>query len=193
MASSKPRPKSRRPSPPAGGGRRAPGAVGSKKKKTRGGSAGSSRAARKPGPEVALFRKLKSADGQAVVLILGERRQGKLRTRRQLLELAPSSGPAARRRKPPPAREAVRRARLASICAGLGHRARLEIVAALLHGAATYRELVELTGAKPGPLYHHLSQLRLAGLLQASARDRYVLTETGKKAGLTCLALGKLI
>lgn len=144
-------------------------------------------------PGTSLFRKLTRAYGSGVCLVLAERGCGKLRVKRGLLEFEAADGSAARGRKRPSELEKAGRTQLARICAGLGHAVRVQIVATLLPGPATYRELADLTESKPGPLYHHLNQLRLAGLLDSPGRDAYALTAAGRKAALTWLALSKLL
>jgi len=126
-------------------------------------------------------------------VVLAERSRGKLRTKRGLLEVAPVGSSAGRSRKRPADRELAGWTQIARISAALGHAVRMQIVATLLHGPATYRELADLTESKPGPLYHHLNQLRLAGLLDSPARDTYTLTEAGRKAALVCMALAKVL
>jgi len=62
----------------------------------------------------------------------------------------------------------------------------------LLEGPSTYRGLHRITGLKAGPLYHHINQLRLAGLLRPKQRDLYDLTRGGRNVILGALTLTKL-
>ncbi len=82
---------------------------------------------------------------------------------------------------------------LAAVLAALGSVHRLTILAQLLEGPATYRALGSRTHLKAGPLYHHINQLRLAGLVGPKTRDTYVLTRAGRNAILTAVAMRSLI
>lgn len=77
------------------------------------------------------------------------------------------------------ARPAGRR-RLAGLLAAVSNSHRLTILTKLLEGPATYRAMQKATGLKVGPLYHHVNQLRLAGLLAPKQRDLYRLTPAGR-------------
>lgn len=77
--------------------------------------------------------------------------------------------------------------------AAVGHAQRSKIMAKLLEGPATYRALQRVTKLKAGPLYHHVNQLRLAGLMLPKERDLYELTRGGRNLILTVMAMGKLI
>ena len=57
------------------------------------------------------------------------------------------------------------------------------------HGGATYADLKAATQLQPGPLYHHINGLRLAGLIGPKTRGRYVLTEMGVQAALAARVL----
>ncbi|MGB9626532.1 MAG: hypothetical protein ACPMAQ_16885 [Phycisphaerae bacterium] len=82
---------------------------------------------------------------------------------------------------------------LAAVLAALGSVHRLAILAQLLEGPATYRALGSRTRLKAGPLYHHINQLRLAGLVGPKTRDTYVLTRAGRNAVLAALAMRSLL
>jgi len=82
---------------------------------------------------------------------------------------------------------------LAGVLAALGSVHRLTILAQLLEGPATYRALRRRTSLRAGPLYHHINQLRLAGLVGPKARDTYVLTRAGRNAVLAALAMQSLV
>ncbi len=77
--------------------------------------------------------------------------------------------------------------------AAVGHVQRARLMVKLLEGPATYRALQRITGAKPGPLYHHVNQLRLAGLILPKQRDLYELTRGGRNLILAAIAVGPLI
>ncbi len=81
----------------------------------------------------------------------------------------------------------------AEVCAALGHPMRLAVLAKLLEGPATYRQLQQTTGLKPGPLYHHVNQLRLASLVLPRRRDLYEMTRGGRNALLLVLAAVPLV
>jgi hypothetical protein len=81
----------------------------------------------------------------------------------------------------------VEHKRLAELAAGFAHPQRVILVRALMEGASSYRQIRMALGAKAGPLYHHVKQLRLCGLLQVGPRDVYRLTEAGQlAAGVLC-------
>lgn len=77
--------------------------------------------------------------------------------------------------------------------ATLGHAQRLRIMLKLLEGPGTYRTLQKATKLKVGPLYHHVKELRLAGLLLPKQRDLYELTRAGRNLILLALAAGTLV
>lgn len=77
--------------------------------------------------------------------------------------------------------------RLAELATGFAHPQRVILVRTLMQGATSYRQIRMALGAKAGPLYHHVKQLRLCGLLQVGPRDVYRLTEAGQlAAGVLC-------
>lgn len=77
--------------------------------------------------------------------------------------------------------------------AALGCEVRSRIMNKLLAGPATYKALQKVTKLQAGPLYHHVNQLRLAGLLLPKQRDLYELTRGGRNLLLGVLALAPLI
>lgn len=83
--------------------------------------------------------------------------------------------------------------RVAAAAAGLAHAARTTILMYLLGGPATHKALVARTGLDGGPLYHHLRELRSAGLIGPKQRDIYELTRPGRRAILAGLALAKAV
>ncbi len=83
----------------------------------------------------------------------------------------------------------TRREKLSATLAALAHPTRVSLVVKLLEGPATYRALQKVSGAKAGPLYHHINQLRLAGLIMPKERDLYALTRGGRNVVLGTLVL----
>jgi predicted transcriptional regulator len=75
----------------------------------------------------------------------------------------------------------------------VGHAKRAQLLGKLLDGPATYRALQRVTRLKPGPLYHHVNQLRLAGLILPKQRDLYELTRGGRNLILAVMAVAPLI
>lgn len=84
-------------------------------------------------------------------------------------------------------------ARLAAVLAAVGSPHRLKVLVKLLEGPATYRSLQKSTRLKAGPLYHHIAQLRLAGLIGPKQRDLYDLTRGGRNLVLVALTLPSLV
>jgi len=80
---------------------------------------------------------------------------------------------------------------MAAILAAMGHVQRLRIMLKLLGGDATHKLLSKETGLKPGPLYHHIRELRSAGMIGPKIRDLYTLSDTGRRVLLTILAMWK--
>lgn len=89
-------------------------------------------------------------------------------------------------------RRNVRVDRVARIMGVLGSGHRLQILGRLAGGAARYRGLVKTTGLSAGPLYHHVNQLRLAGLVRPKERDLYEITPKGLRCLLLAAALGRM-
>jgi len=77
--------------------------------------------------------------------------------------------------------------------AAAGHPVRAVILAKLLEGPATYQALQKATKATTGPLYHHINQLRLAGLILPKQRDLYELTRGGRNLLLAAACAEPLI
>jgi DNA-binding transcriptional ArsR family regulator len=66
------------------------------------------------------------------------------------------------------------------VLAALGHAVRLEVVRQLLRGPATVAELVEAVGgSSSGQIYHHLTTLTGAGVVEADGGGRYRVPATG--------------
>ncbi|HUW83820.1 MAG TPA: winged helix-turn-helix domain-containing protein [Phycisphaerae bacterium] len=79
--------------------------------------------------------------------------------------------------------------RIAKLCNAMANPRRVAMLKAIFTGAGRYAQLAETLGLKAGPLYHHVRELRLAGLLELAQRDTYRLTEYGKYALLlACLS-----
>ncbi len=77
--------------------------------------------------------------------------------------------------------------------AAMGHPQRARMLLALLQGPATYRTIQKVTKLKAGPLYHHINQLRLAGLIAPRQRDLYELTRGGRNLALVAIAASPLL
>lgn len=89
-------------------------------------------------------------------------------------------------------KRAARLRDVADLLAAAASAHRLGLLLQLLEGPATYQALVKATGLKPGPLYHHLTQLRSAGLICPRQRDLYSLTRGGRNLLLVALTLPEL-
>ena len=83
--------------------------------------------------------------------------------------------------------------RMARVFAALGSPRRLAMLGAIFDGAGSYAELVRRLNMKAGPLYHHVRELRLAGLLESDARDSYRLSKRGMYAWLAACSLDDLL
>ena len=77
--------------------------------------------------------------------------------------------------------------------AAMGHKVRAKLMLQMLTAPATYRTLQKATKLEAGPLYHHVNQLRLAGLVMPKQRDLYELTRGGRNLILTAMAAESLI
>ncbi|MFQ6048072.1 MAG: helix-turn-helix domain-containing protein [Phycisphaerae bacterium] len=77
--------------------------------------------------------------------------------------------------------------------AALGHPHRLAILKAILTGADSYQQLRDRVGLKAGPLYHHVRELRLAGLLELGGRDSYHLSQLGQDVVLLACSLARMV
>ncbi len=77
--------------------------------------------------------------------------------------------------------------------AAVGHKVRATLMLQMLSAPATYRTLQKATRLEAGPLYHHVNQLRLAGLVMPKQRDLYELTRGGRNLILTAMAAESLI
>lgn len=83
-------------------------------------------------------------------------------------------------------------AALAKLLSGFAHPQRVAIVKAIFTGAGTYADLRERVGLKAGPMYHHLRELRLAGVLADGPRDVYRLTQQGTDALMMACSLASI-
>ena len=84
-------------------------------------------------------------------------------------------------------------AHVGEVFAAAGSEHRLKIMLYLLEGPATYQGLQNATGLAVGPLYHHVSKLRLAGLMAPKERDLYTLTRAGRNLILLAMAGAPLL
>lgn len=83
-------------------------------------------------------------------------------------------------------------AELRQTLASLGHPVRLKVLIELLSGPAVYQSLKRVTRMAPGPLYHHINQLRIAGLIRPKERNLYELTRGGRNLILVTAAAASL-
>ena len=89
--------------------------------------------------------------------------------------------------------EALDQTAMARLFGALGSPRRLGILGALFSGARSYAELVGRLNMKAGPLYHHVRELRLAGLLEPEGRDCYRLSKRGMYAWLAACSVDALL
>lgn len=83
--------------------------------------------------------------------------------------------------------------RIATALSAVAHPVRIKILMKLLEGPMIYRSLQKLTKLKAGPLYHHINQLRLAGLILPKQRDLYELTRGGRNLSMIIMTLGSAV
>ena len=79
-------------------------------------------------------------------------------------------------------RRKIRPERIAGLLNVLGSTHRIRVLMTLAGGGVTYQHLVKATKLKAGPLYHHVNQLRLVGLIRPRERDLYEITPKGTRA-----------
>ena len=78
---------------------------------------------------------------------------------------------------------------MAQAAGALSSEQRLAVMARLLEGEGSSRELGESAGLGGGPLYHHLRELMAAGLVSQPDRNRYRITDRGLDAFLSLAAV----
>ena len=83
--------------------------------------------------------------------------------------------------------------RVCRVMAAMGHTTRAKLMTTLLRGPADHATLQQATKVAAGPLYHHVNQLRLAGLIRPKQRNTYELTRGGRNMILTAMALGSIV
>lgn len=138
-----------------------------------------------------VFSALSKSDGCASLMVVVERTAGKWEHKVQVGELKLSNSD---RTSAGGVKRAVRNApRACEALAAIGHPQRAKIMGKLLEGPGTYKSLQALTKCKAGPLYHHLNQLRLAGLILPKQRDLYELTRGGRNLILAAMVIDPLI
>ena len=81
---------------------------------------------------------------------------------------------------------------MAKLLSAFGHPQRVAIAKAIYAGAHRYASLRESVDLKAGPMYHHLRELRLAGVLADGPRDAYELTDRGRDAVIVLCSLASL-
>lgn len=82
---------------------------------------------------------------------------------------------------------------LAKVLSAFANPHRVAIMKAIFTGAGSYAELRKRVGLKAGPMYHHLRELRLAGMLADGSRDMYDLTTQGRDLLAIMCSLPSLI
>jgi DNA-binding HxlR family transcriptional regulator len=152
------------------------------------------------GVSVRMFPTLKKQDGCGAMLVVAERagEESELVTKTCELGLSLKQiGRGARGEKGGGGRTKRGGGRISArtwrALAAVGHQQRMRLMTKLLEGPATYRALQRLTKLKAGPLYHHINQLRLAGLIRPKQRDLYELTRGGRNLILAILVAGPLM
>lgn len=145
------------------------------------------------------FPRLARQDGFGASLVVVERAGAKreriIKTCELPLALTGNGGAGTRGRSPVGGLARANGEALADMCRALGtlgHVQRVRIMLKLLEGPATYRALERATRIKVGPLYHHINQLRLSGLILPKQRDLYELTRGGRNLVLAALVAGPL-
>jgi DNA-binding transcriptional ArsR family regulator len=78
---------------------------------------------------------------------------------------------------------------ISQLFSAMSHVQRVAILCQLLEGESDHQTLAEVTGLKAGPLYHHLRELRYAGLIGPKVRDSYKITRKGQRAILAAQAV----
>ncbi len=133
------------------------------------------------------FPSLRRGDGCGAVLHVAERSGGTWDQGVGTCEISLSAGrrPAGRSPRISP--------RTCRALAAFSHPARARLMLKMLEGPATYRALQKATKLKAGPLYHHVNQLRLGGLILPKERDLYELTRGGRNLVLAVIVAEPLI
>ncbi len=145
------------------------------------------RAGRALGGVPPILTGLKRADGCAASVRVGERNGGESDHAENGCCVITTPGSGAKGRSPrvsPHVRVAM---------AAMGHSVRARLLIKLLEGPATYQALRKATKTEAGPLYHHIAQLRLAGLILPKQRDLYELTRAGRNLVLVAAAMGPIL
>jgi len=144
------------------------------------------------------FPELRKQDGLGSVVAVGERVAGKWHMDVESVQIptvwkggSDAKTPACRSKRAVGGQRRVHA--ITAPFAALGHAKRLDLMIALMEGPGTYADLQKATKLKPGPLYHHVSQLRLARLILPKQRDLYELTRAGRNLMLVALALEPLL
>ena len=178
--------------PRAAGGKRRPGRVGRRRSARRrptpvqrSGGGGGGRQRQPPG-----LRKLQQGDGCAAIVGVTEHAgRGWETASREFTALLPVASAGT---KTLVSRHITGLRRVCRALAAVGHLQRGKILLKLLEGPGTYQSLRAVTGLKAGPLYHHVNQLRLAGLVLPKQRDLYELTRGGRNLIVAAMALEPL-
>ena len=137
------------------------------------------------------FPGLRRQDGCGAMLLVAEHVGGEWEEITQLCEV--ELGSSLSRRRVVTRRATRISPRTCRALAALGNDQRVKIMAKLLEGPAIYRSLQRVTRLRAGPLYHHINQLRLAGLILPKQRDLYELTRGGRNLILAAMVVGPFI
>ncbi len=131
------------------------------------------------------FPKLSKVDGVGARIVVAERVGGRWDESRETIQWPQKGGGAGMVGR---SRSSINRT--VEALAAVAHVQRLTIMLKLLDGPATYAALTRATKLKAGPLYHHIGQLRLAGLILPKQRDLYELTRGGRNLMLAVAVVG---
>ena len=152
--------------------------------------------------EARVRRLLAYRDGPAALLALADQAEPRSEPvsavvgigRRRPVNKVQSSGrrPQAVKALDTPATVRAALERTCEAMSALGHPHRAAMMAKLMEGPQSYRTLQQAMGLKAGPLYHHIRQLRLGGLILPKHRDWYAHTQAGRNLVMVMMALASL-
>ena len=167
-------------------------AAAKKERRTAGGGKG--KRGRAIGGPRHLFPALRKTPGLGVAISVGENAEGSLDFVEAFGEWpSPTDAKRASSGKKSTSRRPRLNKRVCVAMAAAGHEVRAKLMLKLLDGPATYRALKRMTKLEAGPLYHHINQLRLAGLILPKQRDLYELTRGGRNLILVMMVLDRAV
>lgn len=141
-----------------------------------------------------LFSALRKTTGLGAAISVGENAEGSLDFVEAFGEWpSPTGAKSASSGKKSISRRPRLNKRVCVAMAAAGHEVRAKLMLKLLDGPATYRALKRMTKLEAGPLYHHINQLRLAGLILPKQRDLYELTRGGRNLILAMMVLDRAV